>query len=280
MAFCVIHCEKRKLADVTGLQQENNRTAVNYNNKVSAELTPSNIYLTQCDNWRESIQEEIDRAGARVRKNSTVAIDFIYSASKDFFTSKTPEESLRYFQDCFDFHQKRFGHLISAVIHLDESTPHMHIVSVPLTKDNRLSARDVLGGPSDLMRLQTDFFNDVGKAYGLERGAHRDGPEKRKHITAQQWELNEIRRQKAQERDELERVKSAQRHQTERRQKAQERARDAETREQHALDRLGYINDQIETTLDDLKELEQYMTRAERARADEIRNRFADELER
>lgn len=280
MAFCVMHCEKRKMTDVTGLQKENNRTAVNYNNKVSAELTPSNIYLTRCDNWQKSIQEEIDRAGARVRKNSTVAIDLIYSASKDFFNSKTPEESLRYFQSCFDFHQKRFGHIVNAVIHLDESTPHMHVVSIPLTKDNRLSARDVLGGPSDMMRLQTDFFNEVGKAYGLERGERRDGPEKRKHITAQQWELNEIRRQKAQERNELERLKSSQKNQTERRQKAQERARDAETRERHALERLDYINDQIEITLNDLKELEQYMTRAEKNRADEIRNRYADELER
>lgn len=74
-----------------------------------------------------------------------LALDTIYTASQDFFTDRNNTENDRFFRDCLKFHESHFGHIISAVVHYDETTPHLHVISVPLTKDGRLSARDVIG---------------------------------------------------------------------------------------------------------------------------------------
>ena len=93
------------------------------------------------------------------------------------------------------FHQRKFGHVVSAVIHYDETTPHLHILSVPLTQDGRLSAREIIGNRANLSRMQTEFFEQVGKEHGLERGIQMDGQEKKQHISAQEHRLQEIQGQ-------------------------------------------------------------------------------------
>ena len=138
--YCIMRIEKRKRQDIGGLQRENNRTATEYNNQVEPGMDILNVSLVQSDNWMQDIQQEIDRAGARTRSNSVVALDTIYTASSEFFTDKSNTENDTFFRDCLRFHQQHFGHVISAVIHYDETTAHMHVISVPLTRDGRLSA--------------------------------------------------------------------------------------------------------------------------------------------
>lgn len=48
-------------------------------------------------------------------------------------------------------------------VHYDETTPHLHVISVPLTKDGRLSARDVIGNKSKMSKTQDSFFEQVGR---------------------------------------------------------------------------------------------------------------------
>lgn len=65
---------------------------------------------------------------------------------------------------------------------MDEKTPHLHLVFVPLTEDNRLSAKDILGNRASLSKWQDDFHAYMVKKYSeLERGesARKTG---RKHI--------------------------------------------------------------------------------------------------
>ena len=88
------------------------------------------------------------------------------------------------------------------------AAPHMHILSVPLTRDGRLSAREIVGNRTHMAHMQTEFFEQVGKQYGLERGQHRDGPEKREHITAQEHRLRQVTEQKQQQEQELHEVKA------------------------------------------------------------------------
>ena len=71
----------------------------------------------------------------------------------------------------------------------------MHIVSVPLTADSRLSAREIVGNRQNMSRMQDDFFEQVGRNYGLERGTRSDGQEKRKHISAQEKRMRELEQQ-------------------------------------------------------------------------------------
>lgn len=206
--YCIMRIEKRKRQDIGGLQRENNRTATEYNNQVQPGMDILNVDLLHSDNWMQDIQQEIDRAGARTRSNSVVALDTIYTASGDFFKGKSNEENDQFFRDCLEFHQRKFGHVISAVIHYDETTAHMHVISVPLTRDGRLSARDVVGNRTHMRHLQSQFYEQVGRGYGLERGIQQDGPEKAQHITAQEHRLREVKQEVQRELDTLGAVES------------------------------------------------------------------------
>lgn len=193
--FYVMRIEKRKRQDISGIQRENNRTAAEYNNRVNREQSELNLPLIQSDNWTQDIRAEIERAGARTRSNSVITLDTLYTASPTFFEGKTQKQTEDFFRDCLQFHQRQFGHIISAVIHYDETTPHLHVVSVPLTADGRLSAREIVGNKQNLSRLQDEFFEQVGRGYGLERGTRSDGQEKRKHISAQEKRMQELEQQ-------------------------------------------------------------------------------------
>lgn len=204
--FCIMRTEKRKRTDLGGIQRENTRTATEYNNKVSPGMDIFNVTLKESSNWLQDINNEIKAAGAKTRSNSVLALDTIYTASPDFFQGKTNQQNDDFFKDCLQFHQEHFGHIISAVIHYDETTPHLHVISVPLTKDNRLSARDVIGNKAKMSKTQDAFFEQVGRGYGLERGIHMDGQEKKQHISAQEHELYEIKQQIAREQEKLEAI--------------------------------------------------------------------------
>lgn len=201
--FCIMRTEKRKKSDLSGIQKENTRTATEYNNKVSPGMDIFNVTLKESNDWLQDINNEIKAAGAKARSNSVLALDTIYTASPQFFQERTNAENDKFFQDCLKFHNEHFGHIISAVVHYDETTPHLHIISVPLTQDGRLSARDVIGNKAKMSKTQDVFFEQVGKGYGLERGIHMDGQEKKEHISAQEHELREIRRQIARGQEEL-----------------------------------------------------------------------------
>jgi len=87
-----------------------------------------------------------------------------------------------------DFIKNRYGekNMVSATIHFDEKTPHMHINFVPVTKDGRLSAKDLFS-PKDLRTLQDDFNKYINdKGYNLERGK---ADSKRKHISVEEFKL-------------------------------------------------------------------------------------------
>lgn len=204
--FCIMRTEKRKRTDLSGIQKENTRTATEYNNKVAPGMDIFNVTLKESSNWLQDINKEIQAAGAKTRANSVLALDTIYTASSEFFQGKTNKENDAFFRDCLRFHEERFGHIVSAVIHYDETTPHLHVISVPLTPDNRLSARDVIGNKAKMSKTQDSFFEQVGKSYGLQRGIHMDGQEKRQHISAQEHELREIKQAIAKGKEELEAI--------------------------------------------------------------------------
>lgn len=204
--FCIMRTEKRKRTDLSGIQKENTRTATEYNNKVAPGMDIFNVTLKESSNWLQDINKEIQAAGAKTRANSVLALDTIYTASSEFFQGKTNKENDAFFRDCLRFHEERFGHIVSAVIHYDETTPHLHVISVPLTPDNRLSARDVIGNKAKMSKTQDSFFEQVGKSYGLKRGIHMDGQEKRQHISAQEHELREIKQAIAKGKEELEEI--------------------------------------------------------------------------
>lgn len=298
--FCVMNIQKRKRTDISGIQKEATRTATEYNNQVKPGMNTFNVNLIQSDNWMQDIQDEINRAGAKTRSNSVVALDAIYTASGEFFKDKSTEECNRYFQDCLQFHQKKFGHVISAVVHYDETTPHMHILSVPLTQDGRLSAREIIGNRANLSRMQTEFFEQVGKEYGLGRGIQMDGQEKKKHITAQEHKLRQVRQEKAREEEELEAIKHSKKSARGRATRAREQAeqqraensrlkavegqiRDRMEQEQTTAEQLTELNQkarqELRKTKEQLEALKGYLDKAEQRELQEILEREQDGFE-
>lgn len=244
--FCIMRTEKRKRTDITGIQKENNRTATGYNNSVNRERSELNVPLIQSNNWTQDIKAEIDRAGAHTRSNSVVALDTLYTASPQFFDDKTQEQTEHFFKECLQFHQKRFGHIISAVIHYDETTPHLHVVSVPLTQDGRLSARDVIGNRAKMSRTQDMFYEQVGKVYGLDRGERGDGQEKKEHTSAQEHKLREVKANKERELEELDAIKSSKSHARARAEKWRQKAYEQEGKNWQAEIDKQRLQSQIE----------------------------------
>lgn len=289
--FCVMNIQKRKRTDISGIQKEATRTATEYNNRVQPGMDIFNVNLIQSNNWMQDIQAEIDQAGAKTRSNSVVALDAIYTASGDFFKDKSTEECNQFFRDCLQFHQRRFGHVVSALIHYDETTPHLHILSVPLTQDGRLSAREIVGNRANLSRMQTEFFEQVGKEYGLERGVQMDGQEKKRRITAQEHKLREITAEKQKQLEELGAIKHSKQSARERATRAKEQAkqqqeensrlktiegqiRDRMEQEQATAEQLTELNQKARRELEDIKnQLEvykPYLTRAEQRELEEL----------
>lgn len=244
--FCIMRTEKRKRTDITGIQKENNRTATGYNNSVNRERSELNVPLIQSNNWTQDIKSEIDRAGAHTRSNSVVALDTLYTASPQFFDDKTQEQTEHFFKECLQFHQERFGHIISAVIHYDETTPHLHVVSVPLTQDGRLSARDVIGNRAKMSRTQDMFYEQVGKVYGLDRGERGDGQEKKEHTSAQEHKLREVKANKERELEELDAIKSSKSHARARAEKWRQKAYEQEGKNWQAEIDKQRLQSQIE----------------------------------
>lgn len=297
--YCIMRTEKRKKSDLSGIQKENTRTATEYNNQVQPGMDILNVDLLHSDNWMQDIQQEIDRAGARTRSNSVVALDTIYTASPQFFQGKTNAENDKFFEDCLRFHQRKFGHVISAVIHYDETTAHMHVISVPLTKDGRLSARDVIGNRTQMRRAQTEFYEQVGREYGLERGVQQDGPEKREHITAQEHRLREVRQETQRElntlgaishreQTERERVRRLRRQADEQRAEnsrlraVESQVQDDITKQQRIARQLAEMNQrarrEFAQTKRQTEQVKDFLTIAEQRQLDELYK--GDELER
>lgn len=310
--FCIMRTEKRKRTDLGGIQRENTRTATEYNNRVNPGMDVFNVTLKESSNWLQDIDNEIRAAGAKSRSNSVLALDTIYTASPGFFQGKANAENDKFFQDCLKFHESRFGHIISAVVHYDETTPHLHVISVPLTKDGRLSARDVIGNKAKMTKTQDQFFEQVGRGYGLARGIHMDGQEKKQHISAQEHTLREIRQQIAKGQETLEAIEHSEKTARTRAQKARQTAAelqkqievlqkerseqhkslllltDAANNKQKEVKRLDYtlqekrgefetITADIKQVSKDLEEISGYLSRAEQNRAQEIANRWESE---
>lgn len=194
--YGIMRCEKRKMSAVGGLEAEANRE-----HKIDLpasdidwDKTHDNVYLVRSVDWRKSICRTLQEYGiSRWRKDAVVMIDSLYTASPEFFQSVDQSQVIDYFRDCLLFHEQHYGHIINAVVHLDETTPHMAVASVPIVQRGDkyvLSAKELMGNRSDYRTRQDDFWREVSSQYGLERGEPSDPLERREHLTVQQYKID------------------------------------------------------------------------------------------
>lgn len=186
--------EKYHKQDVAPIERENERDE-NYkadNPQIDKERTKGNYRLTSRfgKSYTEFINERIQALGLSPRKDAVVMNSFVIGSDKAFFDGLPQIQQYNFFSDCYQFFAERYGteNIIAAVIHTDETTPHMHLNLMPVTKDGRLCSKDLFDKPQ-LRQLQTDFYNVVGKRYGLQRG--KEGSQA-KHLSTAEFKAKKI----------------------------------------------------------------------------------------
>ena len=159
--------EKCHKQDVAPIEQENERDE-NYksdNPQIDSSKTKYNYHMHNIDGtYTEFINQRITELNLSPRKDAVVMNSFVVGADKAFFDGLSKLSQYNFFSDCTKFFEERYGmeNVISAVIHMDETTLHMHLNLVPITPDGRLCSKDLFDKPK-LRQLQTDFYNAVGK---------------------------------------------------------------------------------------------------------------------
>ena len=115
------------------------------------------------NSYTEFIDQRIRQAGVKrkVKDDAIKMVSFVMTSDKDFFDGMPTEAEHAFFTDCVNFVKKRYGeeNIVSAVVHKDETTPHLHINFVPITPDNRLSAKYYFDGK--LADLQTAVYGEI-----------------------------------------------------------------------------------------------------------------------
>ena len=186
--------EKYHKNDVAPIERENERDE-NYeasNPQIDSERTRNNYRFTPYfgKTYTEFINGRIKELGLSPRKDAVVMNSFVLGSDKTFFDGLVKIEQYNFFSDCYKFFAELYGeeNIIAAVVHNDESTPHMHFNLMPITPDGRLCSKQLFDKPQ-LQQLQIDFYEAVGKRWGLQRG--KEGSQK-KHLSTAEFKAKKI----------------------------------------------------------------------------------------
>lgn len=175
VGYAVVHMMKIKSGAVGGIQSHNNREhEPKTNPDVDMSRSEDNYDLIPCDNYKRSIKEKLSNlveSSRAVRKDAVVVCNFIVTSDNETMDTLGADRQREFFQDSVKWFSDRYGadRVLNATVHMDETTPHLHIGVMPITQDGRLSAKAIFT-KTEMKAIQTEFARDVGKKYGLERG--------------------------------------------------------------------------------------------------------------
>ena len=203
MSYAIIRNEKLTRAQAMGAYKHNERKTKNHSNKnIDSSKTELNYYLKKNElsyiKEFDRIKEKYDLKG-QIRSNSNIMCQMIFTSDQEFFNRIGEQETKRYFDECHKFicNYKNLGeeNIISAVVHLDEGAPHLHLMFVPVvhSKDKngnpieKICARDFWKGRDSYRKLQDAYFNHVkSKGFDLERGLYVEETN-RKHMSVEKF---------------------------------------------------------------------------------------------
>ena len=196
MSYAIIRNEKYTLNQLNVIYRHNERKNTNYSNKdIIRENGKNNYSLKHCPTTYEKVFRDIKskyNLQGKIKNISNVACEYIITASPDFFENLSQQEIKRYFETAYRFvcGFKNLGeqYIISAKVHLDESTPHLHLVYLPVVHTidkksrkniEKLCCTDFWKGKNSYKYLQDNFYDYITKSgFDLERGDTKDN----KHI--------------------------------------------------------------------------------------------------
>ena len=174
--YAILRFAKYKGPEIGHIESHNERTKEKYASNPDIDTTRSHLnfhLVTPERKYRAESEKQIAEAGCRTRSDSVRVVEALVTASPELFKDKKKSEVKAYFTEALDFIQKYQSKetIITAVVHMDEKTPHMHLCFVPLTEDKRLSAKEIVGNKKKLTWWQDEFWKHMVKKYpDLERG--------------------------------------------------------------------------------------------------------------
>lgn len=184
----------RKAEHISNENLDRTRTHLNYNLATHQQMDQGEFVRQRCSEVR-----------CQNRKDVNVMVSWVVTAPKDL-----PEaEHKAFFQASYDFLQKRYGkeNVVSAYVHMDEVTPHMHFAFVPVcrtfkedrknpdisTEVHKVSAKEVVNR-YDLQSFHTDLQKYVERELGHEVGILNEATKEGNRS------IEELKRQSATER--------------------------------------------------------------------------------
>lgn len=191
MSYAIIRNEKYKRENLKGIYRHNERRNKNYSNKnINQELSYLNYSLKDCKHSYEKefelIREKYNLKG-QIKTVSNIVCEYIITSDKEFFNSIGKEETKRYFETAYKFvcDYKNLGeqYILSAKVHMDEETPHMHLVFIPVvhTQDkkgndiDKIVCSEFWKEKDSYRQLQDAFYNYIkSNNFNLERGNEND----------------------------------------------------------------------------------------------------------
>lgn len=200
MSYSILRNEKHKRNNASKSYMHNERKNKNYSN-TNIDLSKSYLnYHLKIPQGRyekefDRLKEENHLKG-QIKDTSVIVCELLMTSDKEFFDSIGENETKRYFEECYNFvaQYKNLGkeNIISAVVHMDEATPHMHLSFIPVVdgfdkQGNRIRkvcASDYWKGKNSYGNMQDAFNKYVnGKGFKLERGESSD----RKHLSTEEY---------------------------------------------------------------------------------------------
>lgn len=187
MSYAIVRNEKLTRSQANGICVHNDRKAKNHSNKeIDISKSSLNYYFKKNElsytKEFDRLKEKYDLQG-QIRSNSIIMCEMIFTSDKEFFDTIGMEETKRYFEESYKFicNYKNLGekNIISAVVHFDETTPHMHLIYIPVirTKDkdrkeiDKVCCRDFWKGRDSYRNLQNAFHEYITiKGFDLQRG--------------------------------------------------------------------------------------------------------------
>ena len=185
--YAILRFTKHKAGPAGALEAHHERWKEQYasNPDIDVRRSKDNFHIIQpTQKYRREINSRIKAAGCRTRKDSTMFVDTLITASPEFFQGRSRQEVRAYFTEAVAFMEQKVGrgNIFSAVVHMDEKTPHLHLCFTPITKDGRLSAKEILGNRVQLSRWQDEFHAHMNKAFPVLQRGESSLVTKRKHI--------------------------------------------------------------------------------------------------
>lgn len=194
MSYAIMRIAKVKAPNIGGVDKHNERKNKNYSNEdINTELTHLNYSLIECESYKSAINEQIKErytSSRSIRKDAVVGVEVLFTSDKEFFDKLTPEQERLYFEKSLEFLKDFAGekNVISAVVHKDEKTPHLHCLFTPITNDGRLHFKSFVDGKFEMQKLQDRYYNHISQYFDLERGKSAEQT-KRKHLSVAEYKL-------------------------------------------------------------------------------------------